>query len=134
MLAQPATSSSEQADGTRGEPPLISVVVPVYKEERNIRPFLERTVPVLERLGHLRDHFLPRSLAGSDRERDPRRDRANPSIGLLVFSRRFGQPAATMAGILNCRGRWCVVIDVDLQDPPEVIETIGARRTKVSTS
>ena len=29
-----------------------------------------------------------------------------------------------MAGILNCRGDWCVVIDVDLQDPPEVIETL----------
>ena len=48
----------------------------------------------------------------------------NPRIGLLVFSRRFGQPAATMAGILNCRGRWCAVIDVDLQDPPEMIETL----------
>jgi dolichol-phosphate mannosyltransferase len=29
-----------------------------------------------------------------------------------------------MAGILNCRGRWCAVIDVDLQDPPEMIETL----------
>jgi dolichol-phosphate mannosyltransferase len=29
-----------------------------------------------------------------------------------------------MAGILNCRGRWCVVIDVDLQDPPELIEKL----------
>ena len=48
----------------------------------------------------------------------------NQNIGLIVFSRRFGQPAATMAGILNCRGRWCAVIDVDLQDPPEVIEAL----------
>jgi polyisoprenyl-phosphate glycosyltransferase len=48
----------------------------------------------------------------------------NPSIGLLVFSRRFGQPAATRAGKLNCRGDWCAVIDVDLQDPPELIKTM----------
>jgi glycosyltransferase involved in cell wall biosynthesis len=48
----------------------------------------------------------------------------NPRIGLLVFSRRVGQPAATMAGILNCRGAWCVVIDVDLQDPPELVEKL----------
>jgi dolichol-phosphate mannosyltransferase len=41
---------------------------------------------------------------------------------LILFSRRFGQPAATMAGILNCTGEKCVVIDVDLQDQPEVIE------------
>ena len=104
--------------------PLISVVVPVYKEEGNIRPFLARTVPVLERLGTYEIIFCL----------DPAPDRTevnileeaarNPRIGLLVFSRRFGQPAATMAGILNCRGDWCVVIDVDLQDPPEVIETL----------
>lgn len=42
-------------------------------------------------------------------------------IRLICFSRRFGQPAATMAGILLCRGATCVVIDVDLQDPPELI-------------
>ncbi len=46
----------------------------------------------------------------------------NQSIKLMVFSRRFGQPAATMAGILSCRGETCVVIDVDLQDQPELIE------------
>jgi len=40
---------------------------------------------------------------------------------MIVFSRRFGQPAATMSGILSCAGRWCVVIDVDLQDPPELV-------------
>ncbi len=102
----------------------MSVVVPVYKEERNIGPFLERTVPVLAQIGSYEILFCL----------DPAPDRAeqviceaithNKNIGLLRFSRRFGQPAATMAGILNCRGRWCVVIDVDLQDPPEMIETL----------
>jgi len=104
--------------------PLISVIAPVYREEQNIRPFLERTLPVLERLGSYEILFCL----------DPSPDRTetllreaielNPRLCLLVFSRRFGQPAATMAGILNCRGRWCVVIDVDLQDPPEVIEAL----------
>jgi glycosyltransferase involved in cell wall biosynthesis len=51
----------------------------------------------------------------------------NPNLGLLVMSRRFGQPAATMAGILNCRGDACVVIDVDLQDPPELIPEMYAK-------
>ena len=125
MLVQPVSSSSEWADGgSDTDTPLISVVVPVYKEERNIRPFLERTVPVLERLGTYEIIFAL----------DPSPDNTeavvldeiagNPHIGLLVFSRRFGQPAATTAGILNCRGRWCAVIDVDLQDPPELIEKL----------
>jgi polyisoprenyl-phosphate glycosyltransferase len=48
----------------------------------------------------------------------------NPAVKLILFSRRFGQPAATMAGILNCTGEKCVVIDVDLQDQPEVIEQL----------
>jgi dolichol-phosphate mannosyltransferase len=53
----------------------------------------------------------------------------NPSVKLIQFSRRFGQPAATMAGILNCKGEICVVIDVDLQDPPELIpQMIGKWR------
>jgi dolichol-phosphate mannosyltransferase len=43
------------------------------------------------------------------------------------MSRRFGQPAATMAGILNCRGEACVAIDVDLQDPPELILDMYAK-------
>jgi glycosyltransferase involved in cell wall biosynthesis len=105
-------------------PPLISVVVPIYKEEKNIRPFLDRMIPVLKRLGSYEILFCL----------DPSPDRTeqvvteaaglDSGIGLLVFSRRFGQPAATMAGILNCRGKWCAVIDVDLQDPPEMIETM----------
>ena len=45
----------------------------------------------------------------------------NPRIKLLKFSRRFGQPAATIAGLTYASGDRCVVIDVDLQDPPELI-------------
>ena len=48
----------------------------------------------------------------------------NPAVKLILFSRRFGQPAATMAGTLNCTGEKCVVIEVDLQDQPEVIEPL----------
>ena len=46
----------------------------------------------------------------------------NENIRLIKFSRRFGQPSATIAGIHFCKGDVCVVIDVDLQDPPELIE------------
>jgi glycosyltransferase involved in cell wall biosynthesis len=124
-LVLPVSSSSEGPDGGGAqEAPLVSVVVPVYKEERNIRPFLARAVPVLERLGSYEIVFcLDPSPDGTEAAILAEIEK-NPRIGLLVFSRRFGQPAATMAGILNCRGRWCVVIDVDLQDPPELIEKL----------
>jgi len=125
MLVQPDSKQLDAInDPGNGDVPLISVVVPVYKEEQSIRPFLERTVPVLRRLGTYEIIFcLDPSPDGTERVVREEIVR-NPCIGLLVFSRRFGQPAATMAGILNCRGQWCLVIDVDLQDPPETIESL----------
>jgi len=125
MLEQPVSSSSETPEERSGsDAPLISVVVPVYREEWNIRPFLERTVRVLERLGTYEILFCLDPSPDNTEQVILEEIHLNPNIGLLVFSRRFGQPAATMAGILNCRGRWCVVIDVDLQDPPELIEQL----------
>lgn len=106
----------------------ISLVVPVYNEEANIRPFLERAVRVFESMGESYEIIFAL---------DPSSDRTeevivgeinrNLNIRLIVFSRRFGQPAATMAGILSCRGKSCVVIDVDLQDQPELIAQMYAR-------
>ena len=103
--------------------PMISVVVPVYKEEHGIRPFLSRLESVMTKMDVTYEVIFAL---------DPSPDRTeeiiieeinrNPAIKLLVFSRRFGQPAATMAGIFRAKGDTCVTIDVDLQDQPELIE------------
>jgi polyisoprenyl-phosphate glycosyltransferase len=100
----------------------ISVVVPVYKEETSITPFLERLEPTIEGISRNYEVLfcLDPSPDGTERE-VLRHIERNPRVRLLVFSRRFGQPAATMAGILTSKGRTCVIIDVDLQDPPELI-------------
>lgn len=100
----------------------MSIVVPVYNEENGITPFLLRTEKVVEDLGC--DYEIIFCL-------DPSTDNTyeiikehmsiNKHIKLITMSRRFRQAAATMAGVLNCTGDVCVVIDVDLQDPPEVI-------------
>jgi dolichol-phosphate mannosyltransferase len=100
----------------------ISIVVPVYKEEKNIEPFLAR----MEQIADKEDWnyeivFCLDPSPDQTYEVIQANIRRNESIRLLQFSRRFGQPAATMAGILNSTGDVCVVIDVDLQDPPEVI-------------
>jgi dolichol-phosphate mannosyltransferase len=101
----------------------ISVVVPVYKEEKNIRPFLFRTEKVLNALA-MRYEIIFCLDPSPDKTRlviEENIERNN-NIKLIEFSRRFGQPAATMAGIKNCKGDICIVIDVDLQDPPELIQ------------
>jgi len=53
--------------------------------------------------------------------------REDPRVKMLRFSRRFGQPMATIAGLEASRGDAVVVIDCDLQDPPELIPELVAR-------
>src|ERR1700676_3835749 len=106
-------------------PLALSVVVPVYKEAGNIKPFLTRTEAVMAKLGVSYEIIFALDPSPDETEAVILREiERNPAVKLLVFSRRFGQPAATMAGILNCTGDKCVVIDVDLQDPPELIEQL----------
>ena len=102
---------------------LLSIVIPVYNEEKNIRPFVDRLKAVISDLGC--DYEIIFSL-------DPSHDntgqvildlhKQDSRIKLLIMSRKFGQPACTMAGINYASGDACVVIDVDLQDPPELIK------------
>jgi dolichol-phosphate mannosyltransferase len=106
----------------KGLAPALSVVVPVYQEQENIRSFLDRTESVLVTMACNYEIIFCLDPSGDDTEKLIISEIArNPAIKLLVFSRRFGQPAATMAGIFASNGEACVVIDVDLQDPPELI-------------
>ncbi len=99
----------------------LSVVVPVYNEERNITPFIERITASLNDIKSFEIIFCLDPSTDKTEEVIKDHIKNNDRIKLIVFSRRFGQPAATMAGILNCNGKACVIIDVDLQDPPSVI-------------
>jgi glycosyltransferase involved in cell wall biosynthesis len=119
MTIMPSPTSSSAASVA------ISVVVPVYKEAGNIKPFLQRTEAVMEKLGVSYEIIFALDPSPDDTEAVILREiERNSGVKLILFSRRFGQPAATMAGILNCTGEKCVVIDVDLQDQPEIIEQL----------
>jgi len=103
----------------------LSVIVPVYKEALNIKPFLQRMESVLiaMQLNYEIVFCLDPSPDNTQEVIEAEIER-NPNIKLILFSRRFGQPAATMAGIVTSESEACVVIDVDLQDPPELIEKL----------
>lgn len=100
----------------------LSVIVPVYNEKGNVEEFIRRIVPILS--AHTRSYEIIFAI-------DPSTDgtekivaslaQQNPSVKGLVFSRRFGQPTATLAGLEHCKGNSAIVMDVDLQDPPELI-------------
>jgi polyisoprenyl-phosphate glycosyltransferase len=106
----------------------ISVVVPVYKEEASIRPFLARMEPVLEAISERYEIVFCLDPCPDKTEQVIVEEiQRNRRIKLVVFSRRFGQPAATMAGITISKGAACAVIDVDLQDPPEILGEMHAK-------
>ncbi len=107
---------------------LLSVVVPVYKEEKNIPEFLRRLRPILS--GLTEDYEIIFCLDPSpDRTEDVILEHRapDPRIKLLKFSRRFGQPMATLAGLEYSAGDAVVVMDVDLQDPPELLQEMVAK-------
>ena len=100
----------------------LSVVVPVYNEEKNIEIFLERLIKTLSKIET--DYEVIFVLDPSTDQTEKiilNKLHKNKKIKLIVLSRRFGQPAATMAGIFHVKGNRCVIIDCDLQDPPELI-------------
>jgi glycosyltransferase involved in cell wall biosynthesis len=101
---------------------LLSIVVPVYNEEQTLPKFLAAIRPVLAEVTEdyeiifVADPCTDRTveLLRAEHERDPR-------VKLLLFSRRFGQPAATTGGMTYATGQAVVIIDCDLQDPPRLI-------------
>lgn len=106
----------------------LSVVVPAYNEESNVERVYDRVRDVLDKLGLTWELIFSvdpstdrtEELILSLREQDPR-------VKLLSFSRRFGQPMATLAGMEASSGDAVVVIDCDLQDPPELIREMVSR-------
>jgi dolichol-phosphate mannosyltransferase len=107
----------------------LSIVVPAYNEQDNVGRVYERLRDVLDGLDvgweliFSIDPCTDRTeeLILELRKRDPR-------VKLLRFSRRFGQPMATIAGLEAASGDAAVVIDCDLQDPPELIPELLQRR------
>ena len=108
----------------------ISIVVPVRNESENIKPFLQITESVLKKMEKSYEIIFVLDPSTDDTENIILEEiKRNKNIKLLTLSRRFGQPASTMAGIFNCKGSYCVIIDVDLQDPPDLIEEMYKKIT-----
>lgn len=108
--------------------PLLSLVVPVFNEEETVDLFLATVVPLLERGGirfelvFVNDGSLDDTFAHLfQRSRDDKR------IRIVNLSRNFGKEAALTAGIDHARGDILVPMDIDLQDPPELIGAFIAR-------
>ena len=111
-----------------GDGELLSVVVPVYNEEDNVRPFYARVSKVLEDIDIEWEIIFSVDPCTDSTEQVIRAlHEDDPRVRMIRFSRRFGQPIATLAGMEAARGDAVVVIDCDLQDPPELIPKLIER-------
>jgi glycosyltransferase involved in cell wall biosynthesis len=111
-----------------GALPVISVVIPFFNEADAAPALFVRLVAVLDGLGEpwevvcVNDGSSDATLAAllAVRSRDPR-------VRVIDFSRNFGKECAVAAGLCQARGRAVVVMDADLQHPPEAIPDMVAR-------
>jgi dolichol-phosphate mannosyltransferase len=114
-------------------PKLISVIVPTYNEEHGIYEFYRRTKSVLTMLS---PRFVHEIIFVNDFSTDNTFQnleliaQSDPSVKLINFSRNFGNQIAITAGIDFSLGDIAVVIDDDLQDPPEIILNLLAKWDK----
>lgn len=112
----------------RPEPVEISVVVPVYDCQECLRALHERLTRTLEQLVDSWEIVLV-----DDRSRDDswnsvlQLGREDPHVKAVRLSRNFGQHAAITAGVSQASGNWTVVMDCDLQDPPEAIPDLYSK-------
>jgi glycosyltransferase involved in cell wall biosynthesis len=102
--------------------PVYSVVAPVFNEQETVPHFYARVVAVMEGLGEPFELVLVND-GSSDGSYTAMRELAarDPRVRVVNFSRNFGHQIAISAGLDYARGDAVVIIDSDLQDPPEVI-------------
>ncbi len=99
-----------------------SFVVPIYNEEANIPELYRRLKGVMERLEGEVEVILVNDGSGDRSLQFLRQLHAHdPRFCYLSFSRNFGHQIAVTAGLNFCRGKAIVVMDADLQDPPELV-------------
>ncbi|AUA19289.1 glycosyltransferase family 2 protein [Streptococcus suis] len=102
----------------------LSVVVPCFNEEKTIVPFLEAITKIENELSSkLQFSYIFIDDGSSDGTLKVLKEVSsqNPNIHFISFSRNFGKEAALLAGLESTDGDFVTVMDVDLQDPPELL-------------
>ncbi len=107
--------------------PTFSVVVPVFNEADSLPAFIARTNAVMKKLGDTWELIIVDD-GSKDHTADLVQQHAakDKHIRPLLFARNFGHQIAVTAGMDYARGQAVILIDADLQDPPEMIPELVA--------
>ncbi|MHC4716983.1 MAG: glycosyltransferase family 2 protein, partial [Planctomycetota bacterium] len=102
--------------------PMVSIIAPVYNEQGNLRPLFERLGESLSPVtGDYEVLFVDDGSTDGSVAEIESLIAADGRVKLIEFSRNFGKEFAMLAGYDHARGRAVVVVDADLQTPPDVI-------------
>jgi len=118
----------ERALGSRRRRPVLSVVIPMRNEAGNLDALLDRLLPVLDGIGQpaevvcVDDGSTDATLSVLATRR-----RFDARVKILRLSRNFGKEVALAAGLAHAQGDAVVLMDADLQHPPELIADLVAR-------
>ena len=108
--------------------PIISIIAPCYNEEETIEPFLRRIEEILTQINEPYEIVFINDGSKDNTLNILLNAKQNfKNIRIINFSRNFGKEAALTAGLDKARGEAAIPIDVDLQDPPELIKDLVAR-------
>lgn len=110
-------------------PALVSIVIPCYNERDGIRETHRRVSNVMNALEDYRYEIIYVDDGSRDGTLEILRDLAadDPAVRVLALSRNFGHQFAVTAGLASAAGSAAVIMDADLQDPPEVVVEMLAR-------
>jgi len=110
------------------ENPVYSVIAPVFNEKETLPPFYERLLPVMDALAEpFEIIFVNDGSHDGSYEVLRQLHKRDSRVHVLDFSRNFGHQIAISAGLDHARGAAVIILDSDLQDPPEVIPELVAR-------
>jgi dolichol-phosphate mannosyltransferase len=106
----------------------ISVIIPVFNEEKNISSVYNRCISVLESLGESFELiFINDGSKDKTFQLVYQLSATDARVKYINLSRNFGHQIAVSAGLDACCGNYAVIIDADLQDPPELITSLYAK-------
>jgi dolichol-phosphate mannosyltransferase len=113
---------------TQPQEKMISVVIPTYKSEPNLPELIRRLTAVLSKLPYRHEIIFVNDNSPDDSGSVLKAAcGADPGVKLISLSRNFGQQIATSAGLRYSSGDAVIVMDDDLQDPPEFIPELVSK-------
>lgn len=117
------TSITEHRDGPKTTvPPLLSIVIPFFNEDEVLKECHQRVITVLDSLSQPSEIIYVDDGSSDESWSQVINFVANKhTIRCIKLSRNFGKEAAMTAGMENTAGKAVIILDADLQDPPELI-------------